>query len=472
MRIEEIKIKNLNGFNNYSISIEDNSFIIVGENGTGKSTILSMMYYLLKAEWAKLIEYDYEDINISIDGETKSFPKQDIIDYLDRKDNKRNRAPSRNSLAYKLKLYIHEYIQSNFDGDFKKFNNRDVIFKIRNEFKGLGNPIPPSSLVSDYINDYILDINSFSEDNLDAELDDIAKAIAFINDKVNCSLMYLPTYRRIEQDLEIIFPKSTKLSNYIEENVEADGIVQFGMKDVESLLNKAMDELSSDFRNKLRELIAQSLQDILGNRYENFVPNEHLSSVSEKEFEEILARVDSETLSSQIKEEIRKNTKNYGRGRGEKKPDKVIFYFIGKLIELHKLQLENESNLINFIDVCNKYLVNKELYFDRVKFVISITPTKNNDDKTKAIKWETLSSGEKQIISLFSKIYLGDGNKFIMIIDEPELSLSLEWQSTFLEDVKNTGLCEGVFAVTHSPFIYNNSLKKYAKGIGTLLEDL
>ncbi|MEJ5066076.1 AAA family ATPase [Erwinia sp. MYb375] len=472
MRIEEIKIKNLNGFNNYSISIEDNSFIIVGENGTGKSTILSMIYYLLKAEWAKLIEYDYEDINISIDGETKSFPKQDIIDYFDRKDNRRNREPSRNSLAYKLKLYIHEYIQSNFDGNFTKFKNRDVIFKIRNEFKELGNPIPPSSLVSDYINDYILDINSFSEDNLDAESDDIAKAIAFINDKVNCSLMYLPTYRRIEQDLEIIFPKSTKLSSYIEENVEADGIVQFGMKDVESLLNKAMDELSSDFRNKLRELIAQSLQDILGNRYEDFVPNEHLSSVSEKEFEEILARVDSETLSSQIKEEIRKNTKNYGRGRGEKKPDKVIFYFIGKLIELHKLQLENESNLINFIDVCNKYLVNKELYFDRVKFVISITPTKNNDDKTKTIKWETLSSGEKQIISLFSKIYLGDGNEFIMIIDEPELSLSLEWQSTFLEDVKNTGLCEGVFAVTHSPFIYNNSLKKYAKGIGTLLEDL
>ncbi|MEJ5173842.1 AAA family ATPase, partial [Erwinia sp. MYb416] len=235
MRIEEIKIKNLNGFNNYSISIEDNSFIIVGENGTGKSTILSMIYYLLKAEWAKLIEYDYEDINISIDGETKSFPKQDIIDYFDRKDNRRNREPSRNSLAYKLKLYIHEYIQSNFDGNFTKFKNRDVIFKIRNEFKELGNPIPPSSLVSDYINDYILDINSFSEDNLDAESDDIAKAIAFINDKVNCSLMYLPTYRRIEQDLEIIFPKSTKLSSYIEENVEADGIVQFGMKDVESL---------------------------------------------------------------------------------------------------------------------------------------------------------------------------------------------------------------------------------------------
>lgn len=474
MNIESIQISKLNGENNYSIDIEDNSFIIVGENGTGKSTILSMTYYLLKADWVKLSEYDYENITITIDGERCSFPKISIIEYLDKKSSRRNRnvSKTKSGLSYRLKMYVHDFIKNTLGNDISKAHDKDVMYKIRNDFKSMGNPIPPIELIADYINDYWLDSNVIFDDETDMELSSLMKAIAFINEKVNCSLMYLPTYRRIEQDLEMIFPNSTKLPSYLEENVDADGIVQFGMKDVESLLNHAMHKLSSDFRNKLRELIAQSLQDILGNRYEDFVPNEHLSSVSEKEFEEILARVDSETLSSQVKEEIRKNTRHYGRGKGEKKPDKVIFYFIGKLLELHRLQSENEGNLIKFIGVCNKYLVNKELYFDRVKFAICITPTKNNDDKTKTIKWETLSSGEKQIISLFSKLYLGDGKDFIMIIDEPELSLSLEWQSTFLEDVKNTGLCEGIFAVTHSPFIYNNSLKKYAKGIGTLMEEL
>lgn len=472
MNIESIKISKLNGENNYSIDIEDNSFIIVGENGTGKSTVLSMTYYLLKADWVKLSEYDYENITITIDGETCSFPKMSIVEYFDKKDSRRNRNRSKSDLALRLKLYVYDFIKNTFGDDISKVHDKDVIYKIRHEFRNMGNPLPPFDLIEDYINDYCSDSTRIFEDEIDKDLSNLMKSMAFIKEKVNCSLMYLPTYRRIEQDLEIIFPNSTKLPNYLEENVEADGIVQFGMKDVESLLNDAMHKLSSDFRNKLRELIAQSLQDILGNRYEDFVPNQNLSSVSEKEFEEILARVDSETLSSQVKEEIRKNTKQYGRGKGEKKPDKVIFYFINKLLELHRLQSENEGNLIKFIGVCNKYLVNKELYFDRVKFEISITPTKNNDDKKKTIKWETLSSGEKQIISLFSKLYLGDGKDFIMIIDEPELSLSLEWQSTFLEDVKNTGLCEGIFAVTHSPFIYNNSLKKYAKGIGTLMEEL
>ncbi|WP_147439010.1 AAA family ATPase, partial [Brenneria goodwinii] len=68
MNIDSIQISKLNGENNYSIDIEDNSFIIVGENGTGKSTILSMTYYLLKADWVKLSEYDYENITITIDG--------------------------------------------------------------------------------------------------------------------------------------------------------------------------------------------------------------------------------------------------------------------------------------------------------------------------------------------------------------------------------------------------------------------
>lgn len=44
-----------------------------------------------------------------------------------------------------------------------------------------------------------------------------------------------------------------------------------------------------------------------------------------------------------------------------------------------------------------------------------------------------LSSGEKQIVSIFSKLYLESDEKSIIIIDEPELSLSLEWQKMLLQ---------------------------------------
>jgi predicted ATPase len=81
-----------------------------------------------------------------------------------------------------------------------------------------------------------------------------------------------------------------------------------------------------------------------------------------------------------------------------------------------------------------------------------------------------LSSGEKQIISLFSHIYLSGAPGYIVIIDEPELSLSVPWQKRFLPDILDTSRCNGLIAVTHSPFIYDNKLDIYAHSIDEYIE--
>jgi predicted ATPase len=81
-----------------------------------------------------------------------------------------------------------------------------------------------------------------------------------------------------------------------------------------------------------------------------------------------------------------------------------------------------------------------------------------------------LSSGEKQIVSLFSHLYLSGNKRFFVLIDEPELSLSVPWQRRFLIDVINGEFCAGLVAVTHSPFIYDNQLKKYAHSIGEFIQ--
>ena len=41
----------------------------------------------------------------------------------------------------------------------------------------------------------------------------------------------------------------------------------------------------------------------------------------------------------------------------------------------------------------------------------------------------------------------------------------VKWQKTFLEDVRKGEFCEGLIAVTHSPFIFDNELDMYAHGI-------
>ena len=56
--------------------------------------------------------------------------------------------------------------------------------------------------------------------------------------------------------------------------------------------------------------------------------------------------------------------------------------------------------------------------------------------------------------------------KPLVLIDEPELSLSVPWQRRFLTDIRRGGFCAGLVAVTHSPFIYDNELKQYAHSLG------
>ena len=85
---------------------------------------------------------------------------------------------------------------------------------------------------------------------------------------------------------------------------------------------------------------------------------------------------------------------------------------------------------------------------------------KRTDEKMGTL--ECLSSGEKQIVSLFAKVYLRADKDFIMFFDEPELSLSLEWQKMLINDILNSKKCAFLFVTTHSPFIFdaNNLFKE------------
>jgi len=50
----------------------------------------------------------------------------------------------------------------------------------------------------------------------------------------------------------------------------------------------------------------------------------------------------------------------------------------------------------------------------------------------------------------------------MVLIDEPELSLSLDWQRQILPDVLKAPTCQQVIAITHSPFIFDNELEPFA----------
>lgn len=114
------------------------------------------------------------------------------------------------------------------------------------------------------------------------------------------------------------------------------------------------------------------------------------------------------------------------------------------------------ENLLNeFTNICNSYLVDKKIIYqiEAENVTLNVYTHKN-----RLIPLEALSSGEKQIISIFSHLYLNSPKKCAILIDEPELSISFEWQRKLLPDILKSPKCQCLIAATHSPFIFDNEL--------------
>ncbi|MBL1198088.1 MAG: AAA family ATPase [Nostoc sp. GBBB01] len=144
-----------------------------------------------------------------------------------------------------------------------------------------------------------------------------------------------------------------------------------------------------------------------------------------------------------------------------------LVYFLSKLVGLYEQQKEKDDSINKFATICNEYLNKKRIIYDEANVDISIIQTRNSSP----IEIRNLSSGEKQIISLFSKIYLESSEEFILLFDEPELSLSIEWQKLLLPDILKSGKCRLLLAVTHSPFIFDNELDLNANDLDIFVRE-
>lgn len=101
--------------------------------------------------------------------------------------------------------------------------------------------------------------------------------------------------------------------------------------------------------------------------------------------------------------------------------------------------------LNNLVEEINSYLVNKRLTFTiRQGFKVR--------SARKPLKFSDLSSGERQLLFLMLISFVTRDNKSIVYIDEPELSLNIKWQrrliSSILKLIKGTET--QLIAATHS----------------------
>ena len=156
-------------------------------------------------------------------------------------------------------------------------------------------------------------------------------------------------------------------------------------------------------------------------------------------------------------------------------PSRVIKKIWGKkgkeylLAEIETINNKIKVNLFSkkvekYIETINSFLIHsgKKVYFEKkeANFYLRLLKRK------KIIDIEFLSSGEIEILNLCTQLFFNE--KKIIIIDEPEKSLHLEWQILFgkiIDTILEYDNDLQIIIATHSPFIVSGKKTEKIKNL-------
>jgi predicted ATP-dependent endonuclease of OLD family len=118
-----------------------------------------------------------------------------------------------------------------------------------------------------------------------------------------------------------------------------------------------------------------------------------------------------------------------------------------KIIRM-SLDAEKETSIIFsqinlFTDILSEFIIDKEFSFSHGNLQIRA----HDED----IHYDGLSSGEKQLLIIFIETLLQKQDRYIFLTDEPELSLHIAWQRKIIPAIKRLNPNAQVIAATHSP---------------------
>lgn len=444
MKLKKLTIKGLYGLD-YDLEFNEDISLLYGLNGSGKTTILNIIYHLLNGEIIKVIEYDF--VNISLDFIVRDEPskisigkseEKVVIDFNGDKETlhiglspefiNERRYISDNEMLESSDLEKHYYrkeilrdLRAKSIPLSKKFSNFKYLFDTLY--------IPINRKVQGINNRYSSNVKSqriFRDTNRRNIEQSLLIAQNFFNDYINIISL---------EEKRIINVDRGKMLQKIAEPINERKIVKMFNEDLGlSLSNK---------ENALHKAGVGDIQKLI-KAYNETSNSFHLNDESNKY--DIVNPTDfirhSFTAAQMIKIiELSEIT--------EKSTEKI-----------------NSSKLIKnmVIDSINELFseTGKRLgYNDETRELYFIV----NDNWKQKLEIEYLSSGEKQVLiffifSLINSSSLKGKKSKILLIDEPELSLHIEWQIKLLSKLELVTDHTQFIIATHSPDIIGDKYNK------------
>ena len=454
-QLERFSIYDLWGEKEVHLRFRNNKLLLVGENGSGKTTILRILYETLACKWTMLSVEDFSKIELYFStGAPIVIQKAEIQAakelFIDTESNIFKELPPivRRSLIERANISGREISYDLIIDALSEFDYSDREIAIRLKEK----------------------MNEVEHSMLSTYSDEISK-------RMGCSIIYLPTYRRVEKRIGYLNEREYLRKRYgynyrvntkaIPEDQSIE-IAKTGMDDVEYFIQVCLDDIHRKADISASRLNYQCFKGILNKSSDSVIYDKNL--LSEEEIERVFGSINEDVLSPEESNLIQTLLKGMQTSDAPQQQtyEQIVYYFYSMLHERYLNIKKNEQIILSFFNACNAYLRNKKFVYDEKEFTYTIIVTEGS--KSRKIDLEKLSSGEKQVVSVFSYLYLSPFSKSLILIDEPELSLSVPWQKTFLLDISKGTQCAGIISVTHSPFVFDNELKQYAHALEEFIQ--
>lgn len=461
--ISSFSIEGLHGYKNVQIEFKGNARILIAGNGAGKTTVLNALYWLASGRFNRLNSLQFESISMDFtNGDHVSLFSSELPNF------KNISLPDEIGQAEISKVALERFLSETWHTNAKSEDLRS-------------NPIV-SSLYSDTDLSYdgitsllnrLYESSSSSSQAFHHAKSTLNKAFEGID------IIHLPTYRRVEESL--LGPRSNRSRPLFGPEKSSNlkrqrSAINYGLGDVISRLDEMADEIDSlaslEYRNASATIIDDALSNAAfsGESLQNSLPDfpgleQFLLRVSRVERRNgqmpPWARPVQREFVESGAHRIAAIRSLYESGEILTQQPPLLAYFLSKLKPVIDTTQETAGKLQRFVNACNTYLEDanegKSFVYEPNSSKVSVISA----DTQNPVPMDQLSSGEKQIISLLAELYLYDGSK-VLLIDEPELSLSMEWQKRIIPDILASGSVKQVIAITHSPFIFDNDLDPFA----------
>lgn len=409
--MKKIVIKNLFNQFNYEINLNsDGLSILTGPNGYGKSTILKMinalkrgipgLFFLNNVKFSNfVIETDYKKIEIIKDENDISINGKRIKSF---------EREYRNYLRRQRTYYM-------LDDETILDRNTGMEFPVSEYFKKMVSGEIP-------VNDEMfsnLDLDGKSLKEVDTLLREISHSIGniyFLEEQrlIKKNEIGRRKYGGTDNIIDIIEKLPSKMKDIFSSYIQKYSVNAAGLdSSYPTRLFTLEDELSFEDFQKEKQFFNENYQKM---------SNYRLATIP--------------FLDSQYKKEVAKALKIY-------------FDDFRKKFEIYKPFIEK-------LDLFAR-IINSRLRFKRVSLAPEFGIQISKDDG-EIIDLSALSSGEKQEIVMFYDLIFEAESNSLFLIDEPEISLHVGWQTMFINDlfdVLHSNHSTAIIA-THSPQIIGN----------------